>query len=45
MILNNLLQHVSALKSHLQAECKGLYIIQCHKMDEISFTMYLQVLR
>jgi len=31
-------QHVSAPKSRLQAEYKAVYIIQCHKMDEISFT-------
>jgi len=37
IILNNLQQNISALKSHLQAEYKGVYIIQCHKMDEISF--------
>jgi hypothetical protein len=29
--LNNLQQHVSALTSHLQAEYKGEYIIQCQK--------------
>jgi len=36
--LNNLLQHVSAVKSHLLAEYKGVCIIQCHKMDEILST-------
>jgi hypothetical protein len=35
--LSNLQQHISALKSHLQVEYKGVYTIQCHKMDEISF--------
>ena len=29
---NNLQQHVSALKTHLQAEYKAVYAIQCHKM-------------
>jgi len=38
IILNNLQQHVSAIKSHLQAEYKAAYIIKYHKMDEISFT-------
>ena len=33
IILNNLQQHVSAFKCHLQAEYKGVYTIQCHKMD------------
>jgi hypothetical protein len=28
----------AALKSHLQAEYKAVYTIQCHKMDEIWFT-------
>jgi len=28
---NNL--HVSALKTHLQAEYKGVYAVQCHKME------------
>jgi hypothetical protein len=32
---NDLQQHVSALESHLQAECKKVYIKQCHKMEEI----------
>ena len=36
--LNNLLQHVSVVKSHLLAEYKGVCIIQCHKMYEISLT-------
>jgi len=40
LILNNLLQHVSAVKSHLLAEYKGVCIIQCHKMDEISLTKF-----
>jgi hypothetical protein len=35
--LNNLQQHVSVPKSRLQAEYKGVYIIHCHKMEEISF--------
>jgi len=30
-------QHISDLKSHLQAEYKEVYVIQYHKMDEISF--------
>ena len=37
IILHNLQLHVSALKSHLQAEYKGVNI-QCHKMVKISFT-------
>jgi hypothetical protein len=40
IILNNLQQHVSAIKSHLQAEYKAAYIIKYHKMDEISFTEF-----
>jgi hypothetical protein len=40
MFLNNLQQHVSALKSHLQNEYNGVYIIQCHKMDEVSFALF-----
>jgi len=34
--LNNLLYHVLAVKSHFLAEYKGVCVIQCHKMDEIS---------
>ena len=34
IITNNLQQHVSALKSHLQAEYKGVYIIQSHIMED-----------
>jgi hypothetical protein len=30
---NNLQQHVSALKTHLQAEYEGVYAIQYHKME------------
>jgi hypothetical protein len=37
LILYNL-QHVSSFKSHLLAEYKAVYIIQCHKMDKISCT-------
>jgi len=37
LTLNNL-QHVWALKSHLQAEYKAVYVIQCHKMYQISCT-------
>jgi len=35
-VLNNLQKRVSAPRSHLGAEYKELYIIQCHKMDEIT---------
>jgi len=38
VILNNVQQHVMALTSHLRAEYKVVYVIQCHKVDEISFT-------
>jgi len=38
IVLIHLQQHVSALKNHLQAENKAVYIIPCHKIDEISFT-------
>ena len=34
-LLNNLQQHVSALKSYLQAKYEGVYTIQCHKTDDI----------
>lgn len=34
--LNKLQQHVSAVKSHFRAEYKGVCMIYCKKMDEIS---------
>ena len=43
--LNNLLYHVLAVKSHFLAEYKGVCVIQCHKMDEISFTQTSELLR
>ena len=39
VILNNLQQHVSALKCHLQDECNRVHIKQRHKMEEISFAL------
>ena len=33
--LNNLQRHVSALENHLQAEYKGVYIIQCRKIHKV----------
>jgi translation elongation factor EF-1alpha len=45
IILNNLQRRVSALIRHLQDEYKGVYIMQCHKMDEISFTESSELLK
>jgi uncharacterized protein (DUF2249 family) len=39
IILNSLQQHVSTLKNHLQAEYKGAYKTQYHKMGQISLKM------
>ena len=39
IILNNLQQHVSALKSHLQSEYKAVHILQCHSSLTILYNI------
>jgi len=39
----NLQQHVWTIKSHLQTQYKAVHILQCHKMDRMSFTLRFKV--
>jgi len=39
------IEHVSAFKSHFQDEYKGVYITECHKMEEMSFIYSFKLLK